>query len=253
MISKTFQKYSSIVVDRQGRSPNAFMRTVNIVGEISPRSRYQIRMDQLMYVSTDLCRPKTIRPKNDLVVNYAVFEGRWNQGDNRQDSSNILGGVGTLTVDTTRLIIPEIPTTSENLAFYGAHLYNIGEMLVFDTETDIPVTIMKVGDNYVQDYIMSEDGANGVYLEHHDRPHFHMPLNREARGHLILGKSCGPSFIISAFKIPFGKAIYTPPNIIHNDCFLIGDYLVVYSFTPNFSTVRLVNTDNVALPVTISC
>ena len=36
---------------------------------------------------------------------------------------------------------------------------------------------------------------------------------------------------LSAFHIPYGKAFYMSKNVIHNDCFLIGKYNVIYTKT----------------------
>ena len=60
---------------------------------------------------------------------------------------------------------------------------------------------------------------------------FHHPLSPSHEYHF------------SAFKIPFGYAIYTLPYTIHADCFLTGNYYVAYSFTEDYSTVRFVKSD----------
>lgn len=54
---------------------------------------------------------------------------------------------------------------------------------------------------------------------------------------MIIGHSLGDEYMLSAFEIPFGYGIYTPPNLLHADAFLIGNFLVVYSVTDQFSTV----------------
>ena len=44
---------------------------------------------------------------------------------------------------------------------------------------------------------------------------------------------------LSAFKIPYGTAFYTPPFVVHCDAFLVGKYTVAYTATPNFQTALL--------------
>jgi hypothetical protein len=91
---------------------------------------------------------------------------------------------------------------------------------------------------------MDVDLGGGVYLEYHNNPHFHMPLEEYCSGYLVLCKKENDKYYIDAFKIPYGYAIYTPGNIIHNDCFLVGKYLVVYSVSKEYSTVILKTKNN---------
>ena len=44
---------------------------------------------------------------------------------------------------------------------------------------------------------------------------------------------------VTAFRIPFGFAVYSGPRVIHNDSYLVGAYSVVYAVTEHFSTVML--------------
>lgn len=248
MSVRLWSKYANIVVDRRGSTTNSFMRTVDVVGEVSPRRTYLIGTDKL----TEIPYKYVGISVHDTIVrpSYSILAGRWMDNKDGYDQSNILGGIGSLIANTPRLYVPGEVATAKKVAFYGAQLVSVGDGINFETDTKLPVTVMNVGSRYVQDYIMEQNGANGVYLEHHDRPHFHMPLNDEAAGYLVLGKKSGHSYLLTGFRIPYGYAVYTPPNVIHNDCFLIGRYLVVYSQTLNYSTVRLV--DGEGAPVTVS-
>jgi hypothetical protein len=49
---------------------------------------------------------------------------------------------------------------------------------------------------------------------------------------------------MTAFSIPFGKAIYIPPNTYHCDACLIGDYNVIYTITGNYKTYLIYNEDS---------
>ena len=115
----------------------------------------------------------------------------------------------------------------------------------------LPITVMNIGQNYAKHYLLHENKGGGSYLEYHDVPHFHMPLNEKSCGHIILGKIINDICHLSAFKIPYGYAIYIKPNVIHCDGFLVGDYLVVYTITDKYSTVLLKN-DNGIIDVNIN-
>ena len=90
-----------------------------------------------------------------------------------------------------------------------------------------------------------------MYLEYHKNPHFHMPINESASGGIVLAKQNGDSYHISCFRIPYGYASYIPPYTIHNDCFLIGDYYVIYSKSEPFSTCLLRNLENKIIDVSL--
>ena len=233
------EKYKNVIVDRNGDILNSNMVTLKITKEIFPKVNYRVTK-------------KSLVPSN----NSSKFEGHCYQGtepqkvivvaqwksdpDGLPDSSNILGSLGLFIVNENEIKIPKAETNRENLGYYGAKLLEEGDILRFETDKEIPLTEVYVGSNYIDGYILNEKYANGVYIEKHNRPHFHKPLNKEATGYLILGRSIGDNlYAFSAFSIPYGYAVYTPPNTIHNDCFLIGKYAVVYSVTPEYSTVRI--------------
>ena len=113
----------------------------------------------------------------------------------------------------------------------------VGDPVVFESNQNLPVTIMNIGPAYVSDYLHVEGRGGGAFIEYHDRPHLHMPLERSAEGHILLGRVDGDEYLFSGFKIPFGFAIYTFPFTLHADPYLVGRYLVVYSMTTNYSTV----------------
>ncbi len=152
---------------------------------------------------------------------------------------NILGGNDSLLVENNALEIPVAETTPENLGYYGASLLKNGDLFVFECCKNLPVSEMHIGESYIAGYIMHPLAGGGVYLEHHNTPHFHLPKNIAAGGYLLLGKYRGDDYQVSAFKIPFGYGIYTAPHTLHNDSFLTGKYIVVYTVAENYATAIL--------------
>ena len=61
----------------------------------------------------------------------------------------------------------------------------------------LPLCNVDIGVNYIDDYIMKE--AGGVYVEYHDRPHFHMPREPTAGGYIILGRDIDEYILLAAF------------------------------------------------------
>jgi len=142
-----------------------------------------------------------------------------------------------------------------------------------------PLFDMEVGKHYPEKYLkkVGTGYGGGCYLEYHDLPHFHMLRDVTAGGNLILGKfvddgkcskesteacqkahktgagkcsACDADWMIdhskgvevTAFQIPFGCGIYTPPGAIHCDSFLNGRLKVMYSNANHAETCILLKT-----------
>ena len=184
--------------------------------------------------------------------NYVSIEGKWvPEGKDMPSNANLLGGFGTLKIKDRVLNIPENHATHENLAYYGAKLIKLDDIFGFETEAELPVTVMNIGSAYVEEYLKIESLGGGAYIEYHDRPHFHLPIDAKSDGHMIIGHQEQGEYQLSAYTIPFGYGIYTPPHLLHADAFLVGRYIVVYSVTENFSTVLLKSNNNELIDVKI--
>ena len=226
-------KYSDIIVDRRGSLPHSNMTTTDVIDEVRPYTNYHITTVDLRTTREKL-RSTAVKSG---INNYIVIPNTWNRDINiNTRKSNILGKSGTIIVDTEVLNIP----VSTDYSYFGVTMYHIGDIIRFeDIYTCLPVCNIEIGRHYINEYIMK--CAGGVYLEYHDRPHFHMPRDRRAKGYIILGKFVEDNIHLAAFNIPYGCALYTPNNVIHNDCFLTGKYIVVYSKTEDYSNVLLKN------------
>lgn len=243
------EKYISIWVEREGNLPNSNMTTKAIVGEIEPNQIYQIHENSILEVSNlenkkDYLEKTIINPPK-----HTIIKGKWNDEIKLSFSdSNILGDNG-LFITNDNQTIPVAETTKENLAYYKASLHKIGDILQFETSQNLPVTIMEVGQNYVQGYIYPI--GNGIYCEKHNTPHYHQPLTSDSCGHLVIGKEVEDGLQLTAFEIPFGYGIYMSPYVVHNDLFLKGKYMVVYAKALEYSTVLFRTQSNKAVVVEI--
>ncbi len=224
-----------IMVDRTGSSTDSHMRTLSVIQSVNPSEPYMITKDGFIK-SRDYKSTSSIAEA--ITPNHVQVSGDWTGNASPHSlNANILGRIDTIYVDTDELTIPGCLATRERLAYYGAQLVKLGETVIFEANGPLPVTTMSIGANYADDYLMSQAFGGGFYLEYHDRPHFHMPLNDDAKGYLVLGKLVGEKvYHLTAFAIPFGYAVHTPGGIIHDDGLLVGDYLVIYSVTNDFKT-----------------
>ena len=243
-------KEDEILVHRIGNDPNSFMITEEIIGTVKSKTNYRVSLDGLIETHEEISTPQEIT--NTAIPRYLKIKGEWNPDEPKgTNQANLLGGFGTLKVSKYKIEIPENDATQELLSFYGASLIKVDDIFQFETNSELPVTIMNIGETYVEHYLKAPKLGGGTYIEYHDRPHFHLPLNRSASGHMILGHFKGNEYILSAFKIPFGYGIYTPPELLHADAYLIGRYMVVYSITEHFSTVLFKNKRNKLVDVNI--
>lgn len=228
-----YENKDQIFVKRNEKDPNGSMITNKLVSSVDSQSKYVLTPEG----------PKRTYEVSYDPPKYAIIKGDWikaKKGD--YTSNNILGQDGEFLTTLNSLSIPVTKTTKANLKWYGCKLISPTEEFKFDTNTQLPVADMSIGKEYISNYLLREDV--GFYLEYHDQPHLHMPKNKYSSGHLILGRYIlNDTIALSAFEIPFGYAIYTPPFIIHDDGMLVGDYYVVYSITENYSTVIVKNKD----------
>ena len=232
-IQETLDK---LMVNRCGKDPQSYMKTESIVGYVSPQQCYRLDANSLTPIEEpgklDITKLESETPPHVRVT------GHWRALETVESMrANILGGLGTLTLNAYELNIPEADPTPEFLAFYDARLLRVGNYLTFESDQNLPVTIINIGQTYVEDYLHVKDQGGGSFIEYHDRPHLHMPLESKAHGHLILGRSEGDDYLLSAFPIPFGYAIDTEPFVLQAGPYPVRRYLVFYSIPKNYSPV----------------
>jgi len=180
---KYTDKYKNIIINRQSDEINSNMTTLDIINEVKPNTFYKIKSNELLELKYDEVSMSSI---SDIVcivdtVKHISILNTWNNNiiiDT--DISNILGESGNLYLDNDILKIPVV--NINDIVFYGCELYKYNDIIKFDIDCNLPITIVEIGKNYIKDYIMKI--AGGVYLEYHDRPHFHMPLDDKS-DHLL--------------------------------------------------------------------
>lgn len=249
MTDYIIKHFPKILVNRKGPDPYAYMKTTDILGHVETGNTYTVNSDGLQLTQIDKNGKKILDDSQYLDISSIMLKNKWSNNNtknkDKDNGSNILGSDDQFMVDADKIYIPITDTTKRNLEYFGAKLLNIGDTLTIDTPYPLPITTMEIGKNYVKDYLLQEGLGNGCYLEYHDTPHFHMPLDDKSSGYLILGKIINDDIHLTAFNIPYGKAIYTLPFTIHCDAFLIGKYIVLYTVTPHYSTALLKHNDNI--------
>ena len=102
-MSSLEEKYSDIIVNRYGKSPNSNMTTMDVLSEVYNYKNYIINQD-VGLVETD--KPCCGEPIPDGINRYVAIENTWNRDSlSWTGDSNILGESGTITLDA-ELTIP---------------------------------------------------------------------------------------------------------------------------------------------------
>lgn len=260
-IKKRLPTYTSkdldgLIFRRQAKSPESFMDALGLHQVFEKNTAYTLSKQGLVKAASltgvkkvpEDFRIKAVHP------NSVIIRGKWittlSQKDSKEEKiSNILGKNSRLVITTNgkKIHIPIEEASSEKLSYYGAVAIPMGEKVIFpQQEEGYPIWAMSLGKTYAKDYIMSEK-AGGWYLEWHtDRPHFHMPLSQDANGFYLLGKKLNKNhYELTAFKIPYGVAVFTKRGAIHSDSGLTGKrWLVGYTTSKHYSTALLRNLKN---------
>lgn len=140
-------------------------------------------------------------------------------------SANTFGGMGALLVPDG-FSIPTVTATEENVTHYGLQLIpNKAEFAVSSDEFQIVMMRYDYGKDYKKDFLMKKHGGGGIFVETHNFPHIHVPLSESCGGYIVIGKQLeNGKYHFTAFRIPYGYALYTPSYTIHGDGTLVGEY-----------------------------
>jgi hypothetical protein len=229
---------SDIIIRRLGRTVTSYMTTTNIVKNIYPNVNYKVLRNNLL----DLPDYKLDKPYNYSlsIPKYIDIDNNWDKDSIIMNKdSNILGNFNKF---KTSLII-DLPiniATYSNVNYYGSKLFTTNDLIKFNFNyNSLPLTYVSIGKTYVKDYLEVKELGGGQYLEIHDNPHYHSALNQDNSGFIILGKEIDNKIRLSGFIIPWNCGLYTPGNIIHSDGNLVGNWMVCYSKTTNYSTALL--------------
>ena len=240
------EKYKELYVKRIGITKDAFMITTELIDIFPANSTIELVKNNITISNkTDnIILPKMLSPE---IPNFTIIDGLFDDNpiiNSSLSDNNILGVNSIFYCKIHTIQIPVIKCTNELLHFYECQIINDGDIFKIKNKKEMPFFKVTIGKDYKNDYLLKDGLGDGFYIETHDTPHIHQPANNDAEGFLVLAKRQGPMVMISKFRIPYGKAIYIPPNIYHNDSLLIGDYNVLYTRTDKYNTYVFKTYDN---------
>lgn len=251
----SYDDFKPLLINRRGKTNNAFMQTNHLITVIPPYS-YCMLVNNVISVNDSVIKPNNNNYKpiiNNLSYKtppqccIPVLEPHGIVKSNEIVDNNILGSNHILYVTHTddTIQIPIADCNTSNLAYYGAELIT-PENPYFQLHNSAPMPLfnMTIGCDYITDYLLQSGLGDGFYMEKHNTPHVHIPVNTSSLGYYILGNIINYNLYATAFEIPTQCAIYTPPNIYHCDGSLIGQWNVMYACASEYITYIIRNSDN---------
>jgi len=243
---------AGMLIDRRGEHHDSNMTAIGLHRVARSSEVYRVSAERGLELIEGIAEAIALESlvaaaRNDDAPPHTMISARWGQPNaSLDDSENVLGDSVLFQVDgdVTEIEIPVLDATSEGMGYYGAVLVDEGALVRFPGP-DYPIWKMELGETYVDGMLLSDQGT-GFYLEyHHDRPHWHQPLTSDSGGYYILARQASAEpdrYQLSAFRIPFGKAVYTGLGTTHCDAALTGrNWLVGYSDSGDFSTALVRN------------
>ncbi len=241
---------NKLFIERTGSLTTSIMKTNHLVTKVMPNRPHKFLWANLHEIG-EMCEGKVkslttevIKPES-VKINYKISNEKV---EDCNQHNNIFNKNSIITLDTKEINIPIVNGTKSNLAYYSCQLLHMNDIFIFEAlkerKSQLPLFEMFIGKDYIEHYIMNKSLGGGVYLEYHDNPHFHSPCNKSSKGFLTIGKKYDDYLELTGFKIPYGTGVYMPPYTLHNDCFLIGHWNVVYDDSKDFFTGLLRTEDN---------
>ena len=234
-------EYKELFVNRLGISKDAYMITTDLIDIFPINCSLTLYKNNIRTTNKTnyMNIPKMINP---TLPNFTMVEGFFHINNSNNNNyaktlkNNILGNNSIFYTKIHNIQIPAIKFTDELLDFFGCNIINEGDVFRIYNKKEMPFFRVIIGKNYKNDYLLKEELGDGFYIEKHDTPHIHQPVNTDANGFVVLAKRIENILLLSKVRIPFGKALYIPANVYHNDSLLIGEYNVLYTTTDNYQT-----------------
>lgn len=134
--------------------------------------------------------------------------------------------------------VPTEIATTESLAYYGCSLANHNQTKV-SLFYRHGIQDFTYENNYLDEYVTSEDANGGAGIERHQFTHLDCPMDPES-GVFVLGKFEGEELHLTGFKVPTRQMLYVPGGTIHSNDYLKGTWRTMLSDEAEINHVHVV-------------
>lgn len=244
-------KYKNLFINRLGLLPTSYMITKSLISIFPVNSIITLDNNEIKLSNKSDIISKIPKQVYSNTPPYCIVDGIFynNKQSVNELDNNILGNNSIFMTHIKNIQIPVVSNIDEHLDFYGCKCLNNNDAIKLDNIFEMPFFNMSIGKDYKSDYLLIKELGGGFYIEKHNTPHLHQPVNIDASGYIVLAKRINNSFILSKFKIPYKSALYIPPNTYHNDSLLLGEYNVAYTKTNDYITYLFRNYDDTIVNV----
>lgn len=259
---KYWANINAAVVHRTGTNDRELMTTPDVLAVFKPDSTINFS-----YIFNKLGRIKSpkvpaITPVPDETpIEIALIKADWFDAKTKPASAgadaNVFGHLGTLEVseDIAHLKIPLQNAGEVSRAFlehFGATLIPVDKDIPYHDKRKVDLICAEYDFNekYIPDYALQIQKGGGIFVETHEFRQFFTPLEKTAKGGIILGKKRDDGFFeFTALEIPFGYTLVIEPNVIHGDSFFKGRYAIALTEVVSADSVLIRTKSGDILPV----
>lgn len=227
------------------RAGNAEYGPLDLFQIVKGDKKYKIKYDydnETIKMYTTVSTGKTKKLKNNLsekecdileIKNYKWYSAKDLTKELNKKyldniaGSNVFGDVGILKINRKySLKIPLVNAIDCQKMLknkFGVKLYAPGEVLPMlkTKEKKLYMVSYRINSHFASKYVHKDKGP-GIFLEHHNFPHYVTPISKDARGPIVVGKITDNILSLVGVNIPIGHTLYLPEYTVHNDWYFIG-------------------------------
>jgi hypothetical protein len=233
--------------------------------EEAAAERYMVELTEMGLLVTGMENQNHDQKQNqqNRGTSFNVFEKTsWASVSCQGPQSSFASGLSVPVLDLSLPLEEQQLKKMESMFSFNFFPSAVATSVCLHLQNPYPIVscLVNIGQDYVPDFLLRS--KVGVYIEQHEMPHVHRPLDPDASGFMLFarqrrtensvpvehqnGETPGTKFSghfdFLFVKIPFGSCIYTPPFSWHADCFLTGSWEVLYSTRGNNRTLHLFRT-----------
>lgn len=232
----------STFVDRRDlNTKEPLMTATHYYGTVAPG--HEVCMSKLIgkSITRDTACPSA-SPGHDIPEELTL-SAQWHHRDKEQGTSgrdaSVFGSLGVFAVGDHHPsidfpLVNALSVSPQFLQAYGAAIVPVEETFRLPKSKEKSLTTLHVTEytwknnsrQYINNYVLQQNGGGGLFIETHPFPHIFTPLSPECGGGVILGRKVEDQYRFVAFQITYGYSLVIKSHVIHGDSFFHGPYAI---------------------------
>ncbi|WP_131751210.1 hypothetical protein [Legionella erythra] len=232
----------STFVDRKDlNTKEPLMTATRYYGTVEPG--HEVSMSRLIGKLKHTGTVCTSSPSEQVIPQELKLPAQWyprdlEQGTSGRDAS-VFGTLGVFAVGNGHAsvdfpLVNALSVPPQFLQTYGAAVIPVEATFRLPKSKEKSLTKLHVTEytwknntnQYINNYVLQQQGGGGLFIETHPFPHIFTPLSPGCSGGVILGRKVDDHYRFVAFQISYGYSLVIKSNVIHGDSFLHGSYAI---------------------------